>query len=66
MKIKRKLENKNLRLYIGVYIVLGILLIIAIALIVLLFRSLLSGYQDTLQECVSRGYDITYCKSILN
>jgi hypothetical protein len=66
MKIDKKIERRNLRFYIIGYIIFGIILILAIALITSLLMFLGNRYQGALQKCVDKGYSSSYCKSLLN
>jgi hypothetical protein len=66
MKIRRNLENRDLKFYIIGYIVLGIIVTALLLMIISLVTYLGNSYQDALEECINKGYDISYCKSLLN
>jgi hypothetical protein len=66
IKIRRNIERRDLKFYIIGYIIIGIIFFILIALVISLIVYLGDGYQKALEECVNKGYDISYCKSLLN
>lgn len=65
MKIKN-IQKKDLICYLVGFIIVGIIFLIIIVLIVSSITQLGDSYQKVLQECVNKGYDISYCKSLLN
>jgi len=66
MKIDKKIERRNLRFYIIGYIIFGIILILAIALITSLLMFLSNSHQELLQECINKSHSVPYCQSLLN
>lgn len=65
MKIDNK-EKKDLIFYITGYCILGIIFLTVIVLVISLIVYLGNNYHEALEECVSKGYDISYCESLLN
>jgi len=65
MKIKN-IQKKDLICYLVGFIIVGIIFLIIIVLIVSSITQLGDSYQKVLQECVNKGYDISYCESLLN
>lgn len=65
MKIKN-IQKKDLICYLVGFIIVGIIFLIIIVLIVSSITQLGDSYQKVLQECINKGYDISYCKSLLN
>lgn len=66
IKIRRNTERRDLKFYIIGYIIIGIIFFILMALVISLIVYLGDSYQNALEECINKGYDISYCKSLLN
>lgn len=66
IKIRRNTERRDLKFYIIGYIIIGIIFFTLMALVISLIVYLGDSYQNALEECINKGYDISYCKSLLN
>lgn len=66
IRINRNIERRDLRFYIIGYIVIAIIFFLLFVLIISLVTYLGDSYQKALEECINKGYDISYCKSLLN
>ena len=62
---KNQIEKDSMFLLVG-YIVVGILLIIFVVFILYAIRTLGNSYQELLNDCIGKGYSVSYCKSLLN
>ncbi|KUK76482.1 MAG: hypothetical protein XD93_0893 [candidate division WS6 bacterium 34_10] len=60
------IEKKDLIFFMIGYIVIGIVFLIVVVLIIYSIIHLVDSYQVALEECTNKGYDISYCKSLLN
>jgi hypothetical protein len=66
MKIRKQESNKDFWFYLTFYAVVGILKILFVWFVSWLVLSLVSDYQNALNNCMDNGYSQEYCIDILN
>lgn len=64
-QIRKQESNKDFWFYLTFYAVAGILTILFVWFVSWLVFSLVSDYQNALNQCIDNGYTESYCESML-